>query len=275
MMHILKLLQYSIFEAVGDKPIQNQEQYTQQMKQSIFDKLFFLELCDCDCIVDFGCADAFVLSQIRILRPNLMLIGYDLDDSMLDKAKSNLNDQNSLVTSDWSVVESVIQKYKKPLLLLSSVIHEVYSYSSPNTISNFWKKQVFSGKFHFICIRDMIPDGNISKIKDFDEDVSKIISNTEPQYLKSFEEKWGLISQSYRVMLHFLLKYRYKDNWKREVEENYLPISLQTLNQKIPTTYKKVYESNYIYDYLKQIIKQDFDITINGSTHTKMILEKI
>ncbi|MGA1049083.1 MAG: hypothetical protein ACO3UU_13830, partial [Minisyncoccia bacterium] len=41
--------------------------------------------------------------------------------------------------------------------------------------------------------------------------------------LISFEKVWGSIFKDYRNFIHFLLKYRYTDNWEREVNENYLP----------------------------------------------------
>lgn len=61
-----------------------------------------------------------------------------------------------------------------PLLNLSSVIHEVYSYSHSSVIKKFWEKQVFGGSFKYITIRDMIPSVNIHK-----NEVSKFINNEQ------------------------------------------------------------------------------------------------
>jgi len=81
-----------------------------------------------DVIVDFGCADGTFLENIRNNNPNIKIIGYDLDDDMILKAKKRLG-QNTLITNNWEEVLRSIQKNKSPLLNLSSVIHEVYSYS--------------------------------------------------------------------------------------------------------------------------------------------------
>jgi len=65
------------------------------------------------------------------------------------------------------------------------------------------------------------------------------------------------------------LKYRYTDNWDREVNEDYLPVSLETVKTKIPSNYKIVYEQ----DFLKQQVKKDFNVHLTHSTHTKMIIQ--
>ena len=263
-----------LIEAVGKDPIEDETKYTQDMTRSFIDKLFFLDQIDTDVIVDFGCADGFILSKIRMLKPDLMLIGYDLDKQMLLNAKSNLDDKSSLLTDDWSLVLKTLEKFKKPTLLLSSVIHEVYSYSHPRDVSKFWSEKVFSDSFEYICIRDMIPSNEISKTKSFDDDVARVRELSEKFYLDSFEKEWGDISKDYRTFIHYLLKYRYKSNWNREVKENYVPISLQTLRSKIPGNYKIIFQDNYIYSYFRTIIEQDFGINIKQTTHTKMIIQR-
>lgn len=51
----------------------------------------------------------------------------------------------------------------------------------------------------------------------------------------SFEDRWGAIcdSETKRVnvknLIHFLIKYRYVENWDREVKENYLPVTQDKL----------------------------------------------
>jgi hypothetical protein len=120
----------------------------------------------------------------------------------------------------------------------------------------------------------MIPSVEIHKqdVSKFKEDVEKIRKSADPVYLNSFEEKWGTIDSSYRTLVHYLLKYRFTDNWYREVKENYLPVSLETLYKKIPPNYKIIYESNFILPYLQQKVKEDFDIDIKQTTHTKMVI---
>lgn len=264
---------HKIEEKVGEKEISSIETYISGMSKSMSDKLFFLDKIESDLIVDFGCADGSVLSEIQRRRPDLKLIGYDIDEDMISRAKSK--NRNILFTSSWGKVLEEVSKSQSPTLNLSSVIHEVYSYSNSRTIKNFWEKMVFGSGFKWITIRDMIPSTEISRkeISEFKDDVKKVREIADPKYLNSFEERWGVIDDNYRTLTHFLLKYKFIDNWEREVLENYLPVGLETLKKKIPNEYKIYYEDSFILPYLKRIIKEDFDIEINHSTHTKMIIK--
>lgn len=271
----MRILKYRLFleELVGEKPISDYDKYIEEIGKSMSDKLFFIDKVDFDVIVDFGCADGTFLSKVKSMKPGVKLIGYDLDDEMLRKSSSILGD-DSLLTSDWNEVISEISKYKTPLLNLSSVIHEVYSYSHSSVIKKFWEKQVFGGDFRWITIRDMIPSVNIHKneISKFQEDVEKVRKMADPIYLNSFEKRWGIIDDNYRTFVHFLLKYKYTDNWERELNENYLPVSLETVKKKIPSPYKIVYEDDFIVPFIQKQIEGDFGIKVTHSTHSKLII---
>ena len=160
----MKVLNWKLFleELVGEKPISNLQSYIEGMNYSMRDKLFFTEMLNFDVIVDFGCADGTFLEELSKINPGVKLIGYDLDDTMLSKAKSRLG-KKGLFTNDWNEAIRFTSGSKNPLLNLSSVIHEVYSYSTSNVISKFWKEQVFGGDFRYITIRDMIPSVKMDK----------------------------------------------------------------------------------------------------------------
>jgi len=272
----MNILNWQLFleEIVGEKPISNLQSYIEGMKYSMKDKLFFTDIFDFDVIVDFGCADGTFLEELSKIKPNVKLIGYDLDDEMLSKAQSRLG-KKALFTNNWYDAVKYTSSFRNPLLNLSSVIHEVYSYSRPNVISQFWNSQVFGGDFKHITIRDMIPSIEIEKqeISHFKDDVRKVRSKTDRFYLDSFEKKWGTISNNYRTFVHYLMKYRYTENWDREVNENYLPVSLETVKSKIPGDYKIIYEEDFLLQFLKDQVKKDFNVELTHSTHTKMILK--
>lgn len=189
---------------------------------------------------------------------------------MISKAKEY---DGILFTSNWNEVVSEIKKYKSPAINLSSVIHEVYSYSHGSIVKKFWEQQIFSNKFKYIIIRDMIPSVDMGKSESFKNDVRKIKLKSDKFCLNSFENKWGKISDNYRTLTHFLLKYKFIDNWEREVNENYLPISLETLKNKIPKNYSIIYENSFILPYLKEQVMKDFNIDLIHTTHTKMIIK--
>lgn len=270
-----KILTWQLFleELVGEKPISNYDQYIAGMNTTMSDKLFFVNEVRFDVIVDFGCADGTFLQSISRMRPNVKIIGYDLDSTMLEIARKKLG-ESAILTDNWDEVVSALSGYKNPLLNLSSVIHEVYSYSTSKVIKYFWEKQVFGGNFKYITIRDMIPSVNISKneINDFKQDVKKVRQKADKSYLLSFEERWGSINDNYRTFIHYLLKYKYTDNWDREVNENYLPVSLETIKTKIPSDYRIVMEEDFVLPYLKQQVMKDFGVELTHSTHTKMII---
>ena len=77
-------------------------------------------------------------------------------------------------------------------------------------------------------------------------------------------------------LIHFLLKYRYTDNWEREVRENYLPVSVEEIMGKITehkAAYRLIYFDHYILPYIARTVKKDFDITLKDYTHVKFIYE--
>lgn len=272
----MRIFNWQLFleELVGEKPISNLQSYIDGMGKSMQDKLFFADMVNFDVIVDFGCADGTFLEHILKTNPGVRVIGYDLDETMLSQARSRLG-RKALLTSDWNEVVAEVFQFDNPLLNLSSVIHEVYSYSHSMVIRQFWNEQVFGGDFKWITIRDMIPSLELGKeeISQFKDDVRKVKMKTDKDYLKSFEQKWGTISDNYRTFMHYLLKYRYTDNWDREVNEDYLPVSLETVKTKIPNSYKIVYERDFLLPFLKQQVKNDFNVDLTHSTHTKMIIQ--
>jgi hypothetical protein len=264
----------SVFESLETNPIANIEIYNRNMEASYPDKLFFMDIINPDVVVDFGCADGTILSKMKEKNPNVKLIGYDLSKAMLDKAKAKLG-PDVFLTDSWAEVQSELSSYSKPALVLSSVIHEVYSYSLPKEVKKFWENRVFGGDFKWIVIRDMIPSVEMGRKEatEFQDDVDKVKAAANPKYLKSYEENWDDIGSSYKFLAHFLLKYKFTDNWAREVAENYLPLSLETLYKKIPPSYKIIFEENFVLPYLKKEVKKDFDVDIKHTTHAKMILE--
>tara|TARA_R110000772_G_scaffold20466_1_gene56663 strand:- start:20768 stop:21610 length:843 start_codon:yes stop_codon:yes gene_type:complete len=259
---------------IGATPILNYEIYNERMDKSIEDKLFFLDKVDYDVIVDFGCANGALLSVIEKRKPNVKIIGYDLDNTMLDKARSFLN-KDAVLTNDWNEVLNILKDYNSPLLNLSSVIHEVYSYSSSKTIKDFWETRAFNDHFKYVVIRDMLPSSKIDNVDTitFKNDVEKVRKIYGSYYLESFETQWGSLYDSYRTFMHFLLKYRYTNNWEREVKENYVPVSFETVKTKIPSNYGIIYEDHFILPFIQNQVIKDFNVKIKYPTHSKFIIQ--
>lgn len=252
--------------------IQDMDDYNIAMSKTIDDKIFFLNYVTPDVVIDFGCADGSTLKEIEKVNPNIKLIGYDLNASMLDKAKQKV--PNGHFTTKWEDIQSIISQYNSPLLLLSSVIHEVYSYSNGVDIPLFWNR-VFKSNFKYIAIRDMMPSAKLERMTVSDSDYEKIKSKiSNKDIITTFEEYWGPINSNRRNLIHFLLKYRYYDNWDRELIENYVPITKETLERKIPNGWTKVYYEAFTLPFLKRQVDHDFDIELKDETHIKLLLTR-
>lgn len=250
--------------------IVNYDEYTSGMQKSVEDKLFFLNYVnDFDTILDYGCADGYLLGELdRRVKGTYNLIGYDVNPEMIAIAEKKT--QNGYFDSSFCKCKNSIKG--KTLLNLSSVIHEVYSYSAPQEVELFWH-QVFNSGFDYISIRDLCI-GMKSVRSSNDSDYKKVIEKADRKYLIDYENTWGSVREN-KSMLHYLLKYRYKSNWDREVKENYLPIMLEELLSKIPTSaYEIVYFNHYILPFTKEKVQEDFGIELTDSTHIQILLRK-
>ena len=260
--------------SVGNVEIADVDAYIGGMAKGVNDKIDFISKINPDCIIDFGCANGDILNNIHKKYPNIQgFIGYDLDEKMINMIKSKYPDIEA--TDNWKEAIYLAGEYNNIALILMSVIHEVYTYGSPQDIHKFWNQQVFNPKFKYVVIRDMMPALEYSKIKPSKEDIRKLKWKLwrMKKYRKTFEENWGEITSNMRNMLHWLLKYDYKTNWEREVKENYFPVSIETVKSKIPSGWNIIHEDHYIFQPIANKVKRDFGIELQYPTHVKMIIE--
>jgi hypothetical protein len=163
----------------------------------------------------------------------------------------------------------------KSVLILSSVIHEVYSYSKlPSDITVFWNRVLNTG-FKYICVRDMMCSEDIDRN---DEKLYRILNehiefaSTNSMLRKEYEKVWGSTLNA-KNLIHFLLKYRWIINWDRELEENYFPIYVNEFLEKFTENYNMNYFERFRVPFLDKCWKEDFDIELNDNTHIKAIFE--
>ena len=264
--------------------------YTANMAKGMDDKLYFLSKINFEkgqryFFVDFGCADGAMISAMyEILSSKgvyATYVGYDISDEMINLAKTKFDFDTTdvMFTSNWNDVESALSenKYYTKVLILSSIIHELYSYSKyEEQITEFWNRVTNSG-FDYVCLRDMMCSSDADRytpnriLLRFNQKIenNKVIQDL----LKSFEDKWGSIEHNKNFM-HFMLKYRWKINWDREVNENYFPRYLEEIMDKFAEKYNTNYMERFRVPFLDECIKNDFDITLDDYTHVKAIFEK-
>lgn len=247
--------------------IKDYEQYNSSMTKTLLDKIFFMDKIEFDVLVDYGCANGALLKFLAMLFPENTYVGYDIDPAMIEQAQEEAP-ENCSFTTNWQEVEKLINK-RTSTVLLSSVIHEVFAYGTRKDVDTMWSR-IYTSGFDFIVIRDMIPSTTIDKISQIN-DVKNIMKKGTSNTLHDFEQVWGSIEQN-KNLIHYLLKYRYVDNWDREVRENYFPITREELLTTIPEEYYIDFHEHFILPFLRNVVKKDFNITIKDNTHLKLIL---
>ena len=258
-------------------PINNYDTYNSGMAKSYEDKLFFMEYAKKDesieSIVDYGCADGTMITHMAEILPKLNYFGYDIDPKMVRIADSK--ETVFIADTDWKEVIGWV-KPENTLLNCSSVIHEVYSYGTRGEIAQFWNRVKFTG-FKYIAIRDFSVSKSINR-QVSPNDYKKLFTNSTYEQTKrimNFEQIWGPIAQN-KNLIHYLMKYRYIENWEREVRENYFLVYLEDLLNTLLSDdlYEIVYSKHYILPFTKSKIEKDFNITLTDNTHVQILLKK-
>lgn len=248
--------------------INDLDAYNARMDRSINDKTFFVDkVGDPNLIVDYGCGRGTLLNFISDWFPDANLVGFDIEEDMVEALENG--------TTDWAEVEKAAEEVEAKVVVLSSIIHEVYHYSDVDKIDEFWNR-IWETGFDYVVIRDMIPSSAIDR-RPPREAVRKVYSKFGgTKELEDFENAWGSIEGSYKQLVHFLLKYRYTEpNWQREVKENYFPFYVEDLMREIPNNYSILFDNHYVLPYIRKHIRQDFGIDLQDPTHYKLILENV
>lgn len=270
--------------------IKNLEIYNIRMDKSIEDKLWFLgqpEIKDVDIFVDFGCANGNMLRHMYYQDPGKVYIGYDNNTEMLSIAKEYCKNTGiKFIYNFENIKEYINREYpgKKVCLILSSVLHEVYSYTPAGAgIDEFWKNIKEDLDPDYIVIRDMTWGfGFDSKYSYREEQVRhfdccyKISELANQDQIKDFERVVGRkLINNLKDITHFLLKYKYVENWDREVQENYLSYTTTDVISKLRDKYKLTYFKYYCLPYLHEQFMKDFDIDFIGYTHYNFLFKKL
>lgn len=257
--------------------IKNLSIYNERMAKSIADKAFFIDkIPNINLLFDYGCADAelFVyLQDNNLLSKDCIMIGYDNSMEMIELAK-NRGINNAKFFNNLNTALRFVEEFSGvKVLVLNSVLHELYSYSKPEQIGNFWK--TLPRKFDYIVIRDMAID-----IKNYSNSVpfewfykfQKNATDNEKSLLEDFSKRWKNPKQK-APFIHFLLKHTYTENWERELNENYFAFSDFLDGVIFSGKYDIRYFKRFTLPYFRNLINRKFNFVIDDATHFKTILK--
>lgn len=268
-----------------EKDFTDIKSYNTNMAKPMDDKLFFFDKFEWPehaLVVDFGCADGKVLAAIHEKIDTLkgyhtsFFVGYDKSREMINFAKTNWDgsESNVVFTNEWEHVKNLIEAHKKeytPVLVLSSVIHEIYSYCTEKEIEEFWDRVINSG-FEYVIIRDMMVSKSVEGQSNYQILNSYGLTSRMAAYLNSFTKMWGRIEDN-KNAVHWLLKYRWTINWERENNENYLPIYTHQLLDIMTKKYDVEYFEHFKLPFIVKKIREDWGITLKDNTHVKSIFK--
>jgi SAM-dependent methyltransferase len=247
--------------------IKDFEGYLRRMQNGMDDKLWWVNKVSSKIIVDYGCADGTLLKHIRELHPDYTLVGVDISEDMLNVARTNVPDAKFVTAQEFL---NAPVDCTGATLILSSVIHEIYSYDSePQETMN----RLLNMNFDHIAIRDMFVNTDTNHQIVNIHLCNILEKKTSKKMVMEFAEHWGYPITVQRY-IHYLLKYRYVDNWDREVRENYLPIDIEPFINMVSQYYDVKYLDHYTLPFLNEQWNKDIGVNIDLPTHAKILLSK-
>ena len=162
---------------------------------------------------------------------------------------------------------------KNVLFNFSSVIHEMNSYEIDDIFS--FINNLRPG---YISIRDM----KFRRKREIPHDWFRIFDEKHLNRFHSFLAHRGIFLPDLADFAEYLLKYKYTENWERELEEHYFfgfARAERYYDELIDNhKYRPTWDVNYCLPHFDRQIKDDFNIFFNISdyftTHEQLLLER-
>lgn len=249
--------------------------YCSRMRKSVCEKLFFLdrdEFKNCNTIIDFGCADGSLISEMKQIFPQKTYIGVDNNPNMRKLANSKLDGSVKIYRN----LQEIKEVCTPVGVILSSVLHEVFTFYSNKKIRELLTE--IASISDFVFVRDMLsPSSYVSQLSIYS--VNRRNVEKHPLWW-SFYKKWGNFTIgtdfiSVRDAMHFFLKSKYENNWRSENKENYFSVDWSEIKYIF---YSNMFQCSYKNDYTNQFIKSDimerFNFKVEFPTHRQMILQR-
>jgi 2-polyprenyl-3-methyl-5-hydroxy-6-metoxy-1,4-benzoquinol methylase len=246
--------------------ISNIQIYLDRMAKPLAEKLKIAHYVPehVDTILDVGCADGVVSAALADMFPNAQVVGIDLNEEFIKRAKEQWGDKKNLRFECVYLRELLARPARYDVVVFCSVLHEFYSYgegisSVLKALSDAHEVLRPGGR---LLIRDMILRGYTKEANLYCLSITeKIKAKEESHFIKDFEEQFGKLDTLY-TLNHYLLKYWYKENWERESKEHYTPVTFEQYEAIFSLLgMKEQINHSYTIPFLEQKWKDDFNLT--------------
>lgn len=265
--------------------ISNIDIYLRRMAATLADKCWWVDHLppEVDTVVDYGCAQGDLALYLERHHPGrFRYIGIDNAPAMLALAEQNL--ARLLSPSRAAFARSIAGiadqcDTSRAVLVLNSVMHEVFSYLSASERAGLFA-EMFSAGFRYIAIRDM----HMPRLENAPFDVNGALAAIERSACAPMWREYNAHLDGARSgrwdsvalrVAEFLLKYNYTDNWDREMKETYYWDWLRmTENFWQGAGYAVAFDLKFHIPFLRNQIRADFGVDFPVDTHRKVLLER-
>lgn len=215
-------------------------------------------------VLDVGCADGVLTLAFAEMFPEIRFVGIDLNPEFIEIAKTKIGDRTNVSFEHGYLRERLANPERFDVVLFCSVLHEFFSYGEG--ISTIVKALADAHEIlrpgGTLIIRDMVLFDYMAKS---DLWIAKMIGKVKNKpemnlLIADFEKYFGEIKTTNQLN-HFLLKYKYTDNWARECPENYTSVSFEQYDRILGLLgMRDQHRESYTIPYLTGIWKEDFGL---------------
>lgn len=207
--------------------------YLQRMRDGLHDKLRVERYLPPEAhdVLDVGCADGTLTLAIAAQHPSSTFLGVDLDAGFISLAREQQQTTGlrNVRFQQLYLRELLARPQRFDAILFASVLHEFFTYGEG--ISSVVKALADAHELlrpgGMIVVRDMILGSyarsatlRVASMR------ARVEAGPYAATLADFEQQWGQIT-TLDQLNHFALKYRYQENWARELHENYIGVSAE------------------------------------------------
>ncbi len=253
--------------------IENPTIYLERMQKGSSEKMFWAEMIlgDINTLIDFGAGDGSLFEWTdKISKQEIRKIAIENNEVFVEMLK----DKSFETVRQVEELSELEIDWEHTVVIFSSVIHELFSYLQDEEAKRIIQA-IQKMRPVYICVRDMIYTEKEKRSKSLAVQFNNLIKDHECSTLaQSFTDYWGAIENDVQAK-HFLLKYKYVENWQREMQENYLPKSdVEIIDLFVQNEYETLYSRIYTNDFIKNQIEKDYACHFEGPTHLQLIVQK-